>query len=193
MRPPKQRTEKKRLTINDGTLAWVAATLRESPRTHGIDADHWTNARLRIVLRQRVGVDYSRGYIWEIAARAGVADLLTRRCGRSIHSGHGCLVVYGQRRRGVAAMHREQRAVFVTRNSMSQDAWLKAASVDVPPRNNGFEHAGHCRIQRLHRAFICSCRSAHHSGPPYCNRTSYAACYAQNCSANMARAQLYNR
>ncbi|MCI0151482.1 winged helix-turn-helix domain-containing protein [Paraburkholderia sediminicola] len=78
MRPPKQRTEKKRLTINDETLEWVAATVKESPRARGIDADHWTNARLRIVLRQRVGVDYSRGYIWEIAARAGVADLLTR-------------------------------------------------------------------------------------------------------------------
>jgi transposase len=79
MRPPKQRTEKKRLTINDGTLAWVATTLRESPRVHGIDADHWTNGRLRTVLHRRVGVDYSRGYIWEIATRAGVADLLTRR------------------------------------------------------------------------------------------------------------------
>ena len=78
MRPPNQRTEKKRLTINDGTLAWVVTTLRESPRVHGIDADHWTNGRLRTVLLQRVGVDYSRGYIWEIAARAGVADLLTK-------------------------------------------------------------------------------------------------------------------
>lgn len=79
MRPPKQRTEKKRLTINDETLAWIAATVKESPRVHGIDADHWTNGRLRTVLHQRVGVDYSRGYIWEIATRAGVADLLTRR------------------------------------------------------------------------------------------------------------------
>jgi hypothetical protein len=33
------------------------------------------------VLHQRAGVDYSRGYVWEIAARAGVADLLTRRRG----------------------------------------------------------------------------------------------------------------
>ena len=81
MRPPKQRTEKKRLTINDETLAWVAATVKESPRVHGIDADHWTNGRLRTVLHRRVGADYSRGYIWEIATRAGVADLLTRRRG----------------------------------------------------------------------------------------------------------------
>lgn len=79
MRPPKQRTEKKRLTINDETLAWIAATVKESPRVHGVDADHWTNGRLRTVLHRRVGVDYSRGYIWEIATRAGVAELLTRR------------------------------------------------------------------------------------------------------------------
>ncbi|MBU7443585.1 hypothetical protein KRI00_40830, partial [Paraburkholderia fungorum] len=75
---PKARTEKKRVTMNDRTLAWVAATLKESPRAHGIDADHWTNARLRIVLHRRLGVEYSRGYVWEIATRAGVADLLTR-------------------------------------------------------------------------------------------------------------------
>jgi transposase len=79
MRPPRQRTEKKRVTINDGTLAWVAATVKESPRVHGIDADHWTNARLRTVLHRRVGVDYSRGYICEIATRAGVKGLLTGR------------------------------------------------------------------------------------------------------------------
>lgn len=57
----------------------VAATVKESPGVQAIDADHWTNGRLRTVLRRRVGVDYSRGYIWEIASRAGVADLLTRR------------------------------------------------------------------------------------------------------------------
>jgi transposase len=79
MRPPKQRMEKKRLTINDETLAWIAATVKESPRVHGIDADHWTNGRLRTALHRRVGVNYSRGYIWEIATRAAVADLLTRR------------------------------------------------------------------------------------------------------------------
>lgn len=78
MHPAKARTEKKRVTMNDRTLAWVAATLKESPRAHGIDADHWTNARLRIVLHRRLGVEYSRGYVWEIATRAGVADLLTR-------------------------------------------------------------------------------------------------------------------
>jgi transposase len=78
MRSPKQRTDKKPSGMNDETLAWVASTLKESPRAHGIDADHWTNARLRIVLHRRLGVEYSRRYAWEIATRAGVADLLTR-------------------------------------------------------------------------------------------------------------------
>jgi hypothetical protein len=35
-----------------------------------------------------------------------------------------------------------------------------------------FEHSGHRRIQRLHRAFSRSRRSARHSGAPYCDRTS---------------------
>ncbi|MFM0115163.1 winged helix-turn-helix domain-containing protein [Paraburkholderia nemoris] len=81
MRPPKQRTDKRPSAMNDETLAWVAAALRQSPRAHGIEADHWTNTRLRTALHQQVGVDYSRGYIWEIAFRAGVADLLTMRRG----------------------------------------------------------------------------------------------------------------
>ncbi|MGQ7934682.1 winged helix-turn-helix domain-containing protein [Paraburkholderia sp. D1E] len=79
MRSPKRRTEEGRSPINDEILAWIAAALRQSPRAHDIDADHWTTAHLRTLLYQRVGIDYSRGYIWEIATRAGVADLLTRR------------------------------------------------------------------------------------------------------------------
>jgi transposase len=79
MQPRRRRTEKKRLTINDEALAWVAATLRESPRVHGIDGDNWNNARLRIAMHRRFGVEYSRAYVWEIATRAGVAQLLTRR------------------------------------------------------------------------------------------------------------------
>ncbi|SEF12036.1 hypothetical protein SAMN02787142_7824 [Burkholderia sp. WP9] len=65
--------------VQAGTQMHLAATLKELPRAHGIDADNWTNARLRTVIRQRVGVDYTRGYILKIAIRAGVADLLTRR------------------------------------------------------------------------------------------------------------------
>lgn len=79
MRPPKLRTEKKRLTINAEMLLWIAAIVKESPRLQGIDADYWTNAHLRAAIHQRVGHEYSSGYIWEVATRAGVADLLTKR------------------------------------------------------------------------------------------------------------------
>jgi transposase len=78
MRPPKRRTET-RLTVSDEVLAWVAMTVKQSPREHGMDGDHWNNARLRAVVQQRLGVEYSRGYIREIAIHAGVADVITRR------------------------------------------------------------------------------------------------------------------
>jgi transposase len=79
MNPPKRRTEKKRVTLNDDVLAWIVATVQQSPRSHGIDGDHWNNARLRAVVEQRLGVAYSRGYMWEIAVRAGIGHLLTKR------------------------------------------------------------------------------------------------------------------
>jgi len=44
-----------------------------------MDGDHWNNARLRAVIHKRVGVEYSRGYIREIAIHTGVGDLITRR------------------------------------------------------------------------------------------------------------------
>jgi hypothetical protein len=78
MRPPKRRTET-RLTVNDEVLAWIAMTVKQSPREHGMDGDHWNNARLRAVVQQRLGVEYSRGYIREIAIHAGIADFITRR------------------------------------------------------------------------------------------------------------------
>jgi len=37
-----------------------------------MDGDQWNDARLRGVVQQRLGVEYFRGYIWEIAVRAGV-------------------------------------------------------------------------------------------------------------------------
>jgi transposase len=78
MHPAKQRTEKHR-TFNDELLAWIAMTVKQSPREHGMDGDHWNNARLRAVVQQRLGIEYSRSYIRKIAIHAGVADLITRR------------------------------------------------------------------------------------------------------------------
>jgi transposase len=78
MHPPKRRTEK-RLTVNEELLAWIAMTVKQSPRKHGMDGDHWNNARLRALVQQRLGIEFSRSYIREIAMHAGVADLITRR------------------------------------------------------------------------------------------------------------------
>ena len=44
-----------------------------------MDGDHWNNARLRAVVQQRLGIEYSRSYIREIAIHAGVADLIETR------------------------------------------------------------------------------------------------------------------
>lgn len=79
MHAPKLRTEKKRITFNDDALAWIASTVRQSPRNYGFDGDHWNNARLRAVVQQRFGVEYSRSYIRQLAHKAGVAELLTKR------------------------------------------------------------------------------------------------------------------
>jgi hypothetical protein len=65
------------ITLNEEALAWIAAAVKDSPRAHGIDL--WNNARLRTALQQRFGIEYSRGYVWEIATRAGVATILSRR------------------------------------------------------------------------------------------------------------------
>jgi hypothetical protein len=54
-------------------------TVKQSPREHGMEGDHWNTARLRAVVQQRLGVEYSRGYIREIAIHAGVAEFITRR------------------------------------------------------------------------------------------------------------------
>ena len=39
-------------------FAWLVAVANGSPRVCGIDADRWTNARLRLVVEARYGVNY---------------------------------------------------------------------------------------------------------------------------------------
>lgn len=79
MCPPKRRTEKKRIALKNGVLEWLAAVVEQPPGAVGIDGNHWNAARLRILLQQRFGVEYSRSYIWEIAIRAGISDRITQR------------------------------------------------------------------------------------------------------------------
>jgi transposase len=61
--------------------SWVAAALRHSPIAQGIEADSWTNERLRTAIERRFGIRYSRGYVWKIVSELGLSPLMhkTRR------------------------------------------------------------------------------------------------------------------
>jgi len=60
------------------TLSWIAAALNHSPRVEGFDADRWTNERLRTAIAKRVGVQYSRTYVWKIVTDLGLAHLVSK-------------------------------------------------------------------------------------------------------------------
>jgi transposase len=60
------------------TLSWIAAALRHSPRVEGIDADCWTNERLRAAIESRLGVRYSRMHVWKIATGLGLSHLISK-------------------------------------------------------------------------------------------------------------------
>jgi transposase len=79
MRPAKQRTEKKRCAVNAEVLAWIAATLRYPPSAQNLRGERWTNATLRAAIQQRFGVQYSRGYVWEITTDLRLSHLLTKQ------------------------------------------------------------------------------------------------------------------
>jgi transposase len=70
-----QTTISKTSPLTSGTLSWIAATLRCTPRVKGFDADRWTNERLRIAIEKRIGVRYSRMYVWKIATDPGLSHL----------------------------------------------------------------------------------------------------------------------
>jgi transposase len=61
--------------------SWVAAALSRSPKAQGIEADNWTNERLRAAIESRFGVRYSRGYIWKMATDLELSHLLRKRVG----------------------------------------------------------------------------------------------------------------
>jgi transposase len=59
-------------------FAWFLAVLKLSPRVCGIEADNWTNARLRLALEKRYGVTYSRSHMWKIISENGLSSLVSR-------------------------------------------------------------------------------------------------------------------
>jgi transposase len=64
--------------LDKETLAWVAAALCSSARHYGFESDAWTNGRLRATIEARVGVRFSRVYIWKIATNLGLGHRLSK-------------------------------------------------------------------------------------------------------------------
>jgi transposase len=60
------------------TLTWIAGALRDSPKAQGIEADNWTNERLRAAIERRFGIRYSRGHVWKIATNLGLSHLMRK-------------------------------------------------------------------------------------------------------------------
>lgn len=73
-----QTTPSKSPVLAPATLSWIAAALRHSPRSEGLDADRWTNERLRVAIEKRLGVRYSRTHVWKIATTLGLSHLINK-------------------------------------------------------------------------------------------------------------------
>ena len=57
---------------------WIASALRGSAKMYGFDSDAWTNACLRSLIENKVGVRFSRVYVWQIATNLGLAYRLSK-------------------------------------------------------------------------------------------------------------------
>jgi transposase len=65
-------------SLDQATREWIASALCGSAKSHGFDSDVWTNARLRSLIESRVGIRFSRVYIWKIASNLGLAHRLSK-------------------------------------------------------------------------------------------------------------------
>ncbi|OUL79152.1 hypothetical protein CA603_33770 [Paraburkholderia hospita] len=59
-------------------FAWLRAVVKQSPRVCGIDADRWTNARLRLAVEARYGVTYSHSHMWKLVSDFDLSSLVSR-------------------------------------------------------------------------------------------------------------------
>ncbi|AXF06131.1 helix-turn-helix domain-containing protein [Paraburkholderia hospita] len=59
-------------------FAWLRAIVKQSPRVCGIDADRWTNARLRLAVEARYGVRYSHSHMWKLISDFDLSSLISR-------------------------------------------------------------------------------------------------------------------
>jgi transposase len=57
--------------LSEQQLAAVDQALRQGARAHGFDTDHWTLARITIVIGRLTGVGYHPGHTWKLLRRMG--------------------------------------------------------------------------------------------------------------------------
>ena len=65
-------------SVDQETRDWIAAALQTSAMKYGFENDEWTNARLRALIEQRIGIRFSRVYVWQIATNLGLAHRLSK-------------------------------------------------------------------------------------------------------------------
>ena len=52
--------------LSETQLAAIDQALRQGARANGFDTDHWTLARVTIVIQRLTGVGYHRGHTWKL-------------------------------------------------------------------------------------------------------------------------------
>lgn len=64
--------------LDQRTREVIATALRGTPKAHSFDCQNWTTALLRTFIEQKVGVRFSRVYVWQIARNLGLSHRLVR-------------------------------------------------------------------------------------------------------------------
>jgi transposase len=65
-------------SLDHATREWIASALRSSATSYGFDGDAWTNARLRALIQSKIGIRFSRVYVWQIATNLGLGYRLSK-------------------------------------------------------------------------------------------------------------------
>ncbi len=76
--------------LSQAQLAAIDQALRQGARANGFDTDHWTLARVRIVIERLTGTRYHPGHVWKLL-RHRLHYRLQRPCpprGRARRAGH---------------------------------------------------------------------------------------------------------
>lgn len=65
-------------SLDHATREWIASALRGSATSYGFASDAWTNARLRALIESKMGIRFSRVYVWQIATNLGLGYRLSK-------------------------------------------------------------------------------------------------------------------